>query len=82
MSYFWVHRLGWLSQKRLAAFLVEVLQGSAGKRISEEEGNFSLIPSSTNVVGKFEQLYVNMQVQSVCSQFQVHALLTSALNQQ
>ncbi len=55
-----------------------MLQGSGGKRISEEEGNFSLIPSSTNVVGKFEQLYVNMQVQSVCWQFQVHALLTSA----
>jgi len=51
---------------------------SAGKRISGEEGDKCLTPSSTVVVGELEQLYLNTQVQSVCSQSQVHVLLTSA----
>jgi len=56
-----------------------VLQGSAGERISEEEERFNFFaPSSTVVVGRLEQLYLNTQVQSVCSQFQVHVLLISA----
>ena len=53
--------------------------GSAGKQISREEERCNcLAPSSTVVVGKFEQLYLNTQVQSVCSQSQVHVLLISA----
>jgi hypothetical protein len=37
----------------------------AVKLFSEEEGSFSLIPSSSSVVCCFEQLYVNLQAQSV-----------------
>jgi len=39
----------------------------AGKEISEEEGGVLLIPPSISVVGRFGQLSLNMQAQTVCS---------------
>jgi len=44
-------------------------EGSAGKEILKEEGAISLIPSSTGVAGRLEQLNLNTQAQSVCSRF-------------
>jgi len=41
-------------------------RGSAGKRISKEEGVMSLIPSSTVVAGRLKQLNLNTQTESVC----------------
>jgi hypothetical protein len=38
---------------------------AVGKGSSEEEGNYPLVPSSTNVAGSFEQLNLNTQAQSV-----------------
>jgi len=40
-------------------------ESSAGRGISKEEGVMPLIPSSTNVAGRFEQLSMNTQAQSV-----------------
>ena len=37
-----------------------------GKEISGEEGAMPLIPSSTIVAGRFGQLSMNLQTQSVC----------------
>jgi len=43
------------------------VENSAGREISKEEGANSLIPSSTSVAGRLEQLYLNTQTQTVCS---------------
>jgi len=50
----------------------------AGKEISEEEGDKPLIPSSTSVAGRLEQLQLNTQAQTVCSGLNFHESLTSA----
>jgi hypothetical protein len=44
--------------------------GTAGKRISKEEGNYPLIPSSTMLwLCWLGQLWLNMQAQAVCGGF-------------
>ena len=55
--------------------------GAAGKRISQEEGNCSLMSSTFNVVvgGGLEQLNLNMQVPSVRSWCKVSCVVNYRL---
>jgi hypothetical protein len=53
---------------------------SAGREISEEEGNNSLTPSSSSVAGRLKQLNLNMQTQSVCSRSEISCVINSRLD--
>ncbi len=42
-----------------------------GREISEEEGSYSLMSSSSSVAGRLKQLNLDMQGQSACSRSEI-----------
>jgi len=56
-------------------------RNSSGERISKEEGNNRLAPSSTSVAGRFGQLSINTQTQSVCSRSEMSCVINFRLGQ-